>query len=467
MRRRGFLRTGLVTGLSIGLAGCNANTDDPSDSATSTPPTQESDEQISQETVTQQEDGTEEQPTEEAPTTSNRYFFKDETGALGHLADDNIPDNSNHVITNEMTDAEFREMQRNDRQYPEGLEQGQITMSVDKMITRAEEIYQKPTEHLDTERAETLGVNLTDEDDEITFTRALIKASQEAGVDSSGLANIVVANIAEDAINQIQPGFNGYKLSTLPATEAIDPASQGHAGGVRETEFGDEYGNSGFRHMPALLQYQKNGETQLKYAEQTDAIDVRPILKHAIRDPENSIYRASLDQETVNTTGGGRGIRFPEHYVTALDYTKARELEASEENVLGFEKNGSGTLVGLGDQIDEALRHLIDDMGVTGYNNNEDLDLETARPDWGGTIVSEEFGDSLENHITNPDSKVRQYTENVGRGLYLIRNEMGMSTSLALIGTLANPEFLPTDQDTVNQIRRKQAYDEVRERIVG
>jgi len=48
---------------------------------------------------------------------------------------------------------------------------------------------------------------------------------------------------------------------------------------VREIEEGLEYGNTGFRHMPALLQYQKNGETQVKYAEQTDAIDVRPILK--------------------------------------------------------------------------------------------------------------------------------------------------------------------------------------------
>ena len=83
----------------------------------------------------------------------------------------------------------------------------------------------------------------------------------------------------------------------------------------------------------------------------------------------------------MNTTGGGYGIRFPDHYVTAFDYTKARELEASGENILGFEENGSGTSVGLGDQIDEALRHPIDDMGVTGYNNNEDLDLETARPD--------------------------------------------------------------------------------------
>jgi len=43
---------------------------------------------------------------------------------------------------------------------------------------------------------------------------------------------------------------------------------------------------------------------------------------------------------------------------------------------------------------------------------------------------------------------------------------MGMNTSLTLIGTLANPEFLPTDQETVNQIRREQAYDEVRERVV-
>jgi len=172
MRCRRFLRTGLVTGLTIGVAGCSTDADGPPDSATSSAPTQEADDQTQQDSSMQEQANTEPR---------SKYFFQDETGALGHLADVDIPDDADHVITNETTDAEFQEMQRNDRQYPEGLEQGQLTMSVDEMITRAEEIYQNPTEHLDTERAETLGVNLTEEDNGITFTRALIKTSQEAG----------------------------------------------------------------------------------------------------------------------------------------------------------------------------------------------------------------------------------------------------------------------------------------------
>jgi len=105
-------------------------------------------------------------------------------------------------------------------------------MTVDEMISEAEQIYQNPTQELNADRAETLGINLTNEDDEITFVRSLVEAANRAGVDSPGLADIVIANIAEDAVDQIQPGFTDFKLSTLPATETIDPDYGSTGGGV-------------------------------------------------------------------------------------------------------------------------------------------------------------------------------------------------------------------------------------------
>lgn len=465
MSRRRFLQGAAAAGTAA-IAGCNTG-----DSAEETPPGNDSDQTqdgTPPGTETDEQDQTDDdQQTEEDPETAVRYFFEDETGALGHLADDETPENYDHVITNTATEAEYQEKQRNDREYPEGMEEGQLNMTVDEMIARAEQIYNNPAQEFEGP-IEEYGIDFTEEDNEITFTRALVKASREAGVDSSGLADIVVANIAEDAVQQIQPGFNDFKLSTVFATEAVPPGYGAEGGAERTNEFNQTYLNSGFLHLPGMLQYEKDGETEVKYVEQTDPLNVN-IFRRVIRDPEFSVYRSSLEQDTVavsrDSEPGDTGSMFPEHYVTAFDYDKGRKLESEE--VLGFRENESGTLVGLGDRIGETMRQLVDDMGVTGYNNNEDLNLDNARPDWGGTLVSNEFGESLEEYITNPTTEKRQYMEDIGRGLFQIRNQEGFGASIALTGTLEDPEILPTDQDTVNQVRQDQAYDQVRERVTG
>ncbi len=472
MRRRDFLRTGAVIGLTTTIAGCNTGSDSSDENAPTDTSTQGSDGQSPQDTETATEE--DDQQTEADPENAVRYFFEDETGALGHLADDETPENYDHTITNSATESEYQEMQRNDQTYVEDAASSQtaphgegLDMTVDEMITRAEEIYNNPQENIDTLGYEDL--DFSKEDDEIVFTRALIKASQEAGVDSSGLADIVVANMAEDAVDQIQPGFTDFKLSTLPATEPIAPGSQGHSGGVRENEYNQSFGNSGFRHMAALLQYEKDGETELKYAEQTNPVNV-DIFRRVIRDPDFSLYRSDLDQDTVNVSRnsepGDTGNMFPEHYVTALDYTKARELESSEENILGLGGNTKGGINATGDYIGQVLYQLVDDMSITGYDNNPDRNLDSPQAVIDGTLVSDEFGQSLEEFVTNPTAEERQYVENIARGMYQIQQQEGWGTSLALIGTIENPEILPTDQETVNAVRQDQAYDQVRERAV-
>jgi len=469
MRRRDFLRTGTVIGISTTLAGCNTDgeqnqntsTDSSTPAGTETPPGTE-------------EEGTEDQQTTEDPETAVRYFFQDETGALGHLGDDEIPENYDHTITNTKTEQEYDEIQRNDRTFAEDAAsnqtapQGQgLDMTVDEMIDRAEEIYNNPSQEFEGPVQE-YGIDFTEEDNEITFVRSLIQAADEAGVDSSGLANMVINNLAEDAVNQIQPGFNNFKLSSLPSTEAVPPGYGAEGGAERTNDFNQSFLNSGFLHLPGILQYEKNGETQVKYAELTDPLNINNF-RRVIRNPEFSVYRSSLDQDTISvdrdSQPGDTGSMFPEHYVTALDYTKARQLES--ENILGLGNNGKGAINGVGDYLGVVLFQLVDDMGITGYDTNPDLDLPNPQVAVDGTLVSDEFGESIEEYVTNPTTEKRQYMENIARGMHQIQQEEGWGTSLALTGTLKDPEILPTDQETVNQVRQDEAYDEARERVTA
>jgi len=55
--------------------------------------------------------------------------------------------------------------------------------------------------------------------------------------------------------------------------------------------------------------------------------------------------------------------------------------------------------------------------------------------------------------------------ENIGRGIYTIRQEQGWDTDLALTGTVENPEIRDTTRERINEIRADQAFDQIRERV--
>ena len=397
-----------------------------------------------------------------------QYFFQDTTGTLGQLGEQNPPSEVQdwQVIQNELTEDEWQEKQTNDiervrseRNLARQSANDGIEQTLEEMLERAEEIYKN-------QQFNTWDglIDIENEDDEITFTRSLIKASQEAGVDTSGLANQIIPNMAEYGEQELDfVNFDNYKLSTLPSTEQIGEANPGgHVGGVR-----NGVGNSGFRHMPALLQYNKDGETEVKYAELTHATLARRFWK-SIRNPEDSKYRASLDQDTMKNGG------FPEHFVTALDYSKARELGLRNEDILGFGPNdgpADNDYDSLGDEIGRFLTQLVDDLYITGYSEDgQEINPDIDRPEdvWAGhTLVSDQFGESLEEYVVDPDPdpETREYIENIGRGIYTIRQEQGWDTDLALTGTVDDPEIRGTTRDRINEIRADQAYDQIRERV--
>lgn len=412
------------------------------------------------------DDNNEENQEETEEPQTGQIYFEDQTGTLGHLSNENPPENAEdwQIIRNELTEDEWQEKQENDTWIIENKQhdnEGGLNKSVDEYVQRAEEIFQNEQFNNDYSM-----IDISAEDDEVTFTRALIKSVQEdPAVDSSGLADDVIANLAEHAANQIDAvNFNDYKLSTVPATESL--AKHQHESPNKGAPEGGNV-NSSFTHMPAVLQYNKNGETEVKYTELTDPL-IPGRFFESIRNPENSKYQAGTDEEEFTDYGNqdseffGYGV--PEHFVTALDYTKVRELEERDEDILGFGPNrgpSDNNQWSVGDEISQFLHELVDD--AYGTVNNSDVNTEESG--WGNTVVSDEFGESLEEYVLDPDPETRQYMENIGRGLYTIRQNQGWDTNLALTGTLENPEITATTVDQINEIREQHAYDQVREMV--
>ncbi len=110
MRRRRFLYTSLAVGLTAAIAGCNTGNDG-SENSTTTPTDTPGDTQTPQDTEAATE--TDEQQTTEGTETAVIYFFDDETGAIGHLGDEEISEGAD-TITNSTTESEYDEIQRND-----------------------------------------------------------------------------------------------------------------------------------------------------------------------------------------------------------------------------------------------------------------------------------------------------------------------------------------------------------------
>jgi len=414
-------------------------------------------------------DNEENQEETEKPQTGQIYF-QDQTGTLGHLSNENPPENAEdwQIIRNELTEDEWQEKQENDISQIEKRQiegEGGLNKSVDEYVQRAEEIFLNEEFNHDYPKM----FDIPAEDDEVTFTRALIKSVQEdPAVDSSGLADDVIANLAEHAATQIDAvDFNDYKLSTVPATESI--AESQHTSPNKGAPYGNTV-NSSFTHMPAVLQYNKNGETEVKYTELTSPIIDGRFFK-SIRNPENSKYQSGTDEEDFTDYGhpdsDSFGYGIPEHFVTALDYTKVRELEQRDEDILGFGQNrgpSDNNQWSVGDEISQFLHELVDD--IHGAVNNPDVDYDKdADYEYGRTVVSDEFGESLEEYVLDPEPETRQYMENIGRGLYQIRQQEGWDTNLALTGTLENPEITAAEIDTINEIREQHAYDQVREKV--
>jgi hypothetical protein len=390
-------------------------------------------------------------PTEERSVSdrSFQYFFEEAPG-FNQVGGDVSDDAEEWQVVNSALERRedmdsWREMQLNDHHMArldieEGVEphiQGHDG-SVEEIVEQTRANYQKRTSDIQGE-------------DAVEYTLSLRNAVKEVTNQSDSLAaDVLNTNLAEWVLDQLEFDIPEYKLTTLYTTKHATEGScesLGCAGAPREKN-GQTYLNSGFVHPIGFLQYREEGNLETKYFE------LESQQYTDVADPENSIFRSSLEKEEIQDNG----TFFPEHHVSAFDYGKARQLESQ-----GVIDSGQVDLL-----LTSGILAMVDDVS-TPYDYSG-TDYETGA-DWSGTnlssVVSDTFGESVVDYVTHPTEDKHEYLEGTSRAVFSALTKHGSSEPIALDGTIQNPEILHPTQETRDSIIEDAAYDEVRERILN
>ena len=407
MRRRDFVRTGTIiaTAGAAGLAGCSSQTDENS----------------------RRED---DQPFE--------YFFDDQAGTLGSVGSNQIPDNvlEEQVLQNTRTEDKWREMQLNDHHIARLTINDEFAPFVDVSEGSVQAVAET-TRELYNERSQ----NLSGEDAEIFSSSVLDAVYEETDMNNGAAASFLVPTLSEWILEEhISGDIPEYRWSNIRA------------------KIGDA-GNS-FSHPLGLLQYEENGESQVKYAE----IENRPTAM--IVEPENSVYRSDLNQESF--VAAQNQELDPSQYVSSFDYTKKRDLESQ------------GSINPQDSEI-ELFRHLVsyvDDASMNGYDLSaleEDGRIEESgveansanTSNWVKGITSDSFGESLEKYVVSPgENYTRADFETTARAVYIALENQGFAGPIALDGNLSDPRVLHPTEQQVQTIRENRLYDKVASTIL-
>lgn len=440
MDRRQFVQ-GISVMSVVGLAGCSGifEEDPEDDYNTSTPP------EGSQETF--------------------EYFFNDQTGTLGQVGDQNIPEDAptERVVENSRAESDWQEMESNDVEEVRNRMEENVApngsgydTTVDEISSRTQEILNNPEEAFSDDPEAFYPVeDITEEDDAVVYTRALTAATWElAGLGSSGAAGAIIPAMAEPVLDRVDMNISEFSLSKILTSEALDQGFEDSAvavGGLpRDVSTGDSAEkmkiNSGLKHPVGLLQYtDQDGNQQLKYTEVTG--NQQSLFPEIIRDPAESNYAMPLGSEPEIYQNQ---LNHPEHFVGALEYSKAREIQ------------NMGGLTGP-NRVDwalgSALYNIVDDAGNDQGPSNEDVEAYGDTPGW-DIIVEDSFGESLEEFKQNPTREQTRYFENAGRGLKLAFEKQGYDEPLRISGTLEDPTFEHLARDEFEQI-----IDERQQRI--
>jgi hypothetical protein len=283
--------------------------------------------------------------------------------------------------------------------------------------------------------------NLSGEDAEIFSSSVLDAVYEETDMNNGAAASFLVPTLSEWILEEhISGDIPEYRWSNIRA------------------KIGDA-GNS-FSHPLGLLQYEENGESQVKYAE----IENRPTAM--IVEPENSVYRSDLNQESF-VTAQNQEVD-PSQYVSSFDYTKKRDLESQ------------GSINPQDSEI-ELFRHLVsyvDDASMNGYDLSaleEDGRIEESgveansanTSNWVKGITSDSFGESLEKYVVSPgENYTRADFETTARAVYIALENQGFAGPIALDGNLSDPRVLHPTEQQVQTIRENRLYDKVASTIL-
>ena len=116
-----------------------------------------------------------------------------------------------------------------------------------------------------------------------------------------------------------------------------------------------------------------------------------------------------------------------------------------------------------------ALIETVDDTSQ-GYDYDEDLKTgeEWQIPDGGlEPIVSDSFGESISEYVTNPTNQGRRYLDGTARAIFSALDKHGFGEPIALDGTIQNPEIFHTTEQKRQEIIEDQAYNQVKQRVLN
>jgi hypothetical protein len=377
-----------------------------------------------------------------------QYAFSDKTGTLGNIPDSSVdPEEASsfQVIENGISENEWEEMHRDDVEVAEKILAGELESlpqdsgyegTVDEIITRTEGIYNNPS----SVEEEYISELIQEDDDEpVRFVRSLIHAVDKVtNIRSSGGKDMVIPNIAEHVAQELDLNFEDFNVSTVMGAEPLNGNKQRIIEeSVRERPDGSKAGIRGTKHALSLLTYSKDGELETKYVENTDPSGQIYFFK-GIRDPEESAYAASLEQERIEMPNGD--VQFPEHYVTGLELEKGIEMESQ-----GILEEGTTAR-----SFVSAALHLVDDaqnnFSQLMANNNEGYDI----------TLSDSFIESADGLAEEMGERDLKDFEQFGRAVYQIfENKLGedykgepirgYDQPLKIDGTFDEPEFYHLD----------------------
>lgn len=410
MRRREFVRTGAIiaTAGATGLAGCSRP---------------------------------EEETGPEESDQAFEYFFEDKTGTLGSAATDDIPEDASEeqIITNTRTEDEWREMQLNDYNFAELAFDDQIAPFVDlnegsvqAIADRTREIYNQKT------------ADISGDDAEI-YTSSVLRAVDEVTDAGDG-----------PTYSYLVPTLSEWILDEHMDAEI--PNYRWHHTRSKIGKIGE-----GFSHPLGILHYGEEGETQVRYAE------VEPRLTAMIVRPENSIYHASLDQDSF--TGAGDQPLDPSDYVTPFDYTKMREM--GQRGLLDADPENTEVLIFHG------FLSYIDDAGMTGWDFEqlkkegriENAGVEannTKGHEWIKGVTSDSYGESTEQYLVSPDEDyTRRDFEVSARAIFSALEQQDFAGPVGLDGELGNPRVIHATEQKVQALRENRNYDEIASNILS
>ncbi|MBY6294176.1 hypothetical protein GLU60_02195 [Nanohaloarchaea archaeon H01] len=435
--RREFVKKTSAAALTASLAGCSTETDESGDTSTET------------ETPPQQE--------------VYRYRFIDAEGfnQVGEPNLDDVPEERKVKPVTEQLDTNWDELilddhiqaQRTINNEKDPLADVNHDGSIPKILDKTEEHLELLNSPGYKGEIPELGENRYEkiQDEAIEFLACLRGAIKEVtGQSNSASADLLNTNLAEYAAEKIDKvNLKDFNLSTLwtsiqgSDTEIDEKTDLYHPIGL--AQYKDEEGN------------QRIIRAELEYA----------TTDHYTTFPESIYRKGNLGEPFQESSAPVGRKQYPRHHLDAFNYTKGRKLQYQEGIEEGGLEKGMVDLYLLGGMlsfVDDAPDHVgYPEEVETGGDWN--YPWEWVRDTTSHVVVSNSFGESVEEYTENPSAEGYKHFEGTSRALFSALYKNGFGQSIAVDGTMEDPKFYNVNEETASRIHENELYDQVTDEV--